>query len=175
MLQFSHYVKFKYGLCCVVFDGYDEKPSIKNHEHQRRLRKASSYVKVDLHNQISCSQKAFLKNSKNKGKFIELLSNHLANDRHYIRNSKGDGDTLIVSTRIQYTKKQDNEVLVVAIDADILVLLIYHWQKSMKLFMHSEVAEKNGCVKQIWKIEDVTYKSLFIIEENNNNLSNYLN
>ena len=82
-----------------------------------------------MHNQISCSQKAFLKNSKNKGKFIELLSNHLANDGHYIRNSKGDGDTLIVSTRIQYTKKQDNEVLVVANDADILVLLIYHWQK----------------------------------------------
>ena len=45
----------------------------------------------------------------------------------------------------------------------------------MKLFMHSEVAEKNSCVKQIWKIEDITYKSLFIIEENNNNLSNYLN
>ena len=82
-----------------------------------------------MHNQISCSQKAFLKNSKNKGKFIELLSNHLANDRRYIRNSKGDADTLIVSTTIQYTKKQDNEVLVVANDADILVLLIYHWQK----------------------------------------------
>ena len=37
-----------------------------------------------------------------------------------------DADTLIVSTAIQYTKKQDNEVVVVANDTDILVLLIYH-------------------------------------------------
>ena len=67
----------------------------------------------------------------------------------------GDGDTLIVSTAIQYTKKQDNEVVVIANDTNILVLLIYHWQKSMKLFMHSEVTKKNGREKQTWKIEDV--------------------
>ena len=74
-----------------------------------------------------------MKNSKNKAKFTELLSRHLANDGHDIRNSKGDADTLIVSTAIQYTKKQENEVAVVANDTDILVLLIYHWQKRMKL------------------------------------------
>ena len=147
ILQYSQYIKFKYGLCCVVFDGYDEKSSIKDHEHQRRSRNASSYIKVDLHNQISCSQKAFLKNSKNKAKFIDLLSKQLANDGHDIRNSKGDADTLIISTAIQHAKKQDSEVVVVANDTDILVLLIYHWQKSMKLFMHSEVTKKNGCEK----------------------------
>ena len=53
ILQYSQYIKFKYGLCCVVFDGYDEKPSIKDHKHQRRSRNASSYIKVDLHNQVS--------------------------------------------------------------------------------------------------------------------------
>ena len=158
-----------------------------------------SPIKVDLHNQISCSQKAFL---KNKAKFIELLSKHLGNDGHDIRNSKGDADTLIISAAIQYTKKQDNEVLVVANDADILVLLIYHWQKSMKLFMHSEVTKKNGCIGNeiarhilfihAWTGCDttpaickegtlyfslvqfslfimITYESLFIIEYNNNN------
>ena len=46
-------------------------------------------------------------------------------------------------------------MLVVANDADIFALLIYHWQKSMKLFMHSEVAKKNSCEKQTWKIEDI--------------------
>ena len=166
VLQYSQYIKFKYGLCCVAFGGYDEKPSIKDHEHQRCSRNASSYIKVDLHNQISCSQKAFLKNSKNKPKLFNYL-NYLANDGHDIRNSKGDADTLIVSTAIQYTKKQDNEVVVVANDTDILVLVvvandtdilvlpIYHWQKSMKLFIHSEVTKKNACEKQIWKIEEV--------------------
>ena len=63
--------------------------------------------------------------------------------------------TLIVSTAIQYTKRQDNEVVVVANYKDILVLLIYHWHKSMKLFIHSEVTKKNGREKQTWKIEDV--------------------
>ena len=46
-------------------------------------------------------------------------------------------------------------MVVVANDTDILVLLIYHQQKSMKLFMHSEVTKKYGCEKQTWKIEDV--------------------
>ena len=153
ILQYSQYVKFKYGLRCVVFDGQDDKPSIKDHEHQRRSKNASSYIKVGLHNQISCSQNAFLKNSKNKAKFIELLSKHLANDEHNIRNSKGNAGTLIVATAIQYTKKQDNEVVVVVNDTDIRVLLIYNWQ-SMKLFMHSEFTKKNGREKQAWKIED---------------------
>ena len=67
-----------------------------------------------------------MKNSKNKAKFIELLSRHIANDGHDIRNSKGDADTLIVSAAIQYTKKQENEVAVVGNDTDVLVLLIYH-------------------------------------------------
>ena len=67
-----------------------------------------------------------MKNSKNKAKFIELLSRHIANDGHDIRNSKGDADTLIVSAAIQYTKKQENEVVVVGNDTDVLVLLIYH-------------------------------------------------
>ena len=128
-------------LCCIWL--IDEKPSIKDHEHQRPSRNASSYIKVDLHNQSSCSQKAFLKNSKNKAKFSELLSKHLPNDGHGIWNSKSDADTLIVSTAIQYTKKQDNEVVVVANDTDILVLLIYHLQKSMKLFMYSSY-------KKVW-------------------------
>ena len=46
-------------------------------------------------------------------------------------------------------------MVVVTNDAGILVLLIYHWQKSMTLFIHSEVTKKNGCEKQTWKIEDV--------------------
>ena len=46
-------------------------------------------------------------------------------------------------------------MVAVANDTNILVLLIYHWHKSMKLFMHSEVTKKNGREKQTWKIEDV--------------------
>ena len=79
-----------------------------------------------MQNQISCSQKSFLKNRKNKAKFIELLSKHPLNHGYDIQNSKDDADTLIVLTAIQYKKKKDNEVVVAANDTDILVLLIYH-------------------------------------------------
>ena len=65
IFQYCQYIKFNYGLGCVIFDGYDEKPSIKGHEHERRSRNASSYIKVDLHNKIPCSQKAFLKRKQN--------------------------------------------------------------------------------------------------------------
>ena len=65
LFQYCQYIKFNYGLGCVIFDGYDEKPSIKDHEHERRSRNASSYIKADLHNKIPCSQKAFLKTKQN--------------------------------------------------------------------------------------------------------------
>ena len=65
-----------------------------------------------------------MKNRKNKAKFIELLSKHLAYDGHDIQKCKGDADTLIILTAIQYTKKQENEVVVVSNGTDNLVLLI---------------------------------------------------
>ena len=90
--------------------------------------------------------------SKNKAKCIELLLKQLANDGHDIRNNEDDADTLIVSIATEYTKKQHHEVVVIANDTDILVLLMYHCLKSMK--MHS-VTKKNSCKKQTWKIEDI--------------------
>ena len=98
-----------------------------------------------------------MKNSKNKAKFIELLSNHLANDGHDIRNSKGDADTLIVSTAIQYTKKQDNEVVVVANDTYILPLLIYHWQKGMKLFIIQKLQKRMVVRKNLGKLKMLSW------------------
>ena len=33
--QYSSFLRTKYGLCCMVFDGYEEQ-STKCHEHNRR-------------------------------------------------------------------------------------------------------------------------------------------
>ena len=71
IFQYCQYIKFNYGLGCVIFDGYDEKPCIKDHEHQRRSRNGSSYRKVDLRNKIQCSQKAFLKTKQNVLNYFE--------------------------------------------------------------------------------------------------------
>ena len=41
--QFVNYVRTKFGHSCVVFDGYEQGPSIKDHEHQRRVKKTCRY------------------------------------------------------------------------------------------------------------------------------------
>ena len=35
--QYVWYIQERYGPCCIVFDGYGYRPSIKDHEHQRRI------------------------------------------------------------------------------------------------------------------------------------------
>ena len=41
--QYVSYVRGKYGESCVVFDGYEQGPSIKDHEH---LRCGKRYVQT---------------------------------------------------------------------------------------------------------------------------------
>ena len=69
--QYSNYVKTKYGKCCIVFDGYENGPYMKDHEHKRRAGKVSAFFKlVDLQMMATptCNQEIFLKNDKNDKK-----------------------------------------------------------------------------------------------------------
>ena len=36
----------KYGQSCIVFDGYQQGPSIKDHEHQRRIGKTCAEIQL---------------------------------------------------------------------------------------------------------------------------------
>ena len=45
--QYVSYVRAKYGSCCIVFDGYRQGPSIKDHEHERRVKKACADVQLN--------------------------------------------------------------------------------------------------------------------------------
>jgi hypothetical protein len=48
VLQYMSYVRSKYGeCCCICFDGYEQGPSIKDHEHQRRAKKTCADNKVE--------------------------------------------------------------------------------------------------------------------------------
>ncbi len=40
------YVRGKYEQSCVVFDGYEQGPSIKDHEHQRRAEKVCADIQL---------------------------------------------------------------------------------------------------------------------------------
>ena len=64
--KYINYVQSRYGKCVVIFDGYQDGPSTKDHEHRRRLMKVviSPDVCVNLESEFSStSQKAFLSNT----------------------------------------------------------------------------------------------------------------
>ena len=130
-------------LCCIWW--IDEKPSIKDYKHRRRSRNTSSYINVDLHNQILCSQKAFLKNSKNKAKFIELLSKHIVNDGLDIWNSIGDADTLIASAAIQYTEKQMIQIMIQLMIQLMIQIFLCCW------YITSKNVWSYSCIQKLQK------------------------
>jgi len=78
----------------VVFDGYKDGSSTKNHEHRRRRGNCKIAPDVDL-NVCLCvvfEQAAFLANMKNKKHFFDLLKNHLSCAGWKTHESNGNGD-----------------------------------------------------------------------------------
>ena len=97
------------------------------------------------------TQQTFLKNEKNKCQFIHLLSHYLEDDGHTVHQSTGDADTMIVHCVLQLAT-QGTEVMVVADDTDVLILLIHHWQGEMaNVYFLSESSKTRKC----WKIRDI--------------------
>ena len=150
--QYSSYLRGRYGVCCVVFDGYESGPSIKDHEHKRRSGKKAANLKIQTNTKMTCSQELFLKNDVNKTQLIDLLTTQLIRDDFEVRRSSGDADTFIVSAALEYATNE-REVIVKDSDTDILVLLIFHWEAGMKITMSPDT-NKKGEEKQ-WNIEDV--------------------
>ena len=71
--QYGNYLEHRYGICTIVFDGYDSGPSIKNHEHFRRNRKSSPDVKISRNNVSYKDQHLYGECKKQKPvyKFVE--------------------------------------------------------------------------------------------------------
>ena len=87
-----------YGKPTVVFDGYCNNPSTKDHEHFRRSLKSTGCpdVKIQREMKVSINQQAFLSNDSNKMKLIDLISEKLEADGCIIKRSMDDADTMIV-------------------------------------------------------------------------------
>ena len=122
------YVKAKFKDSTVVFDGYGEDASLKDHEHMRRMagKKVSQDLTVTPQLTISCDREVFLANEKNKGALIMIMSTEMANHNIVVCQAKDDADTLIVKTAMDLVTSMNTPVVVVAQDTDILVLLCYH-------------------------------------------------
>ena len=134
------YVQGKYGESCVVFDGYEQGPSIKDHEHLRRVKKLCADIQLNESMEAYKNQEVFLANEKNKHQFILLISQYLRDDGQVVHQSTGDADTMIVQCALQYAI-EGSEVNVVA-DDNVLVLLMYHWKQNMACIYFLQRLEK---------------------------------
>ena len=156
--QYVSYVRAKYH-SCIVYDGYEQGPSIKDQEHQRRIGKTSGDIQLRESMEAHFSQEAFLSNQRNKSQFISLLCRYFEADAHVVHNSTGDADTMIVECALQFAIG-GREVNIVADDTDVLVLLIYHWKQYMAdIYFLSEAKKSQKKGLMVWKICDLVTKA----------------
>ena len=66
MSQYQMQINMKFDHCHIVFHGYTNGESIKDHEHQRRMGKTSADIEVSGDLPAFCNQGPFLSNSNNK-------------------------------------------------------------------------------------------------------------
>ena len=153
--SYVSYVHQHYGHSCIIFDGYKQAPSVKDHEHQRRLRKTRADIQLGEFMQAHHNQQTFLSSEYNKSQFISLLRIYLEADGNIVYIADGDADIMIVKFTLEYAG-QECDANVVADDTDVLVLLMYHWKQSMaEVYFLSEV-KKN---MMVWKICDLVTKA----------------
>ena len=88
--------------------------------------KVSQDLRVTPELTISCDREVFLANDKNNGALITIMSTDMANHNIVVCQAKDDGDTLIVKTAMDLVTSVNTPVVVVAQDADVVVLLCYH-------------------------------------------------
>ena len=154
--QYVNFVKIRYGgkytTICIVFDGYVDHFSNKSEEQLRRSSVTSSNITIKENLDVTTTREAFLRNSNKKEQLIELLSRYLQAYGCSTTKSTGDADVLIVKKALEYATNMD--VVVVADDTDILVLMMYHWTDNLKEMYFSTETTKKGNKKSLkwWNI-----------------------
>ena len=99
---YKAYLKNNHGPCMVVFDGYSDQPSTKDHEHTKRAKQKCHNFNIHIETHNTTSQQSFLANRKNKAKLIELLVPEFVSDGHVVSQAEDDADALIVDKMLEY-------------------------------------------------------------------------
>ena len=154
------YVKHvkKYSNPTVVFDGYTDSPSTKDHTHLRRTGGVSGpEVKFTEDMTLSSKKQQFLANTQNKQRFINLLGKKMEEDGIRTLHAPGDADLLIVQTAV--SSALEKVTVLLGEDTDLLVLLLYHADLSSKgIYFKSEVKLSTDKKKRNWDIKAVKEK-----------------
>ena len=149
----------------VVFDGYGNGASTKDHEHRRRNKgMAFPYVKIELDMVAHNKQNDFLSNKLNKSQFISVLGNCLQTKGFIFHQSSNDADTLIVKCAIELALA-GNVCTVIADDTDIL--LMYDFQPYMAdIFLFSIASKCSKSGQKIVSLKNVIDITDLFIKEN---------
>ena len=88
-------------------------------------------IQVDIHemNTVPFTQDRFLSNTENKANFINFLSRYLLQVGYSTINCPGNADSTIVKTALEIADSK--QVIVVADDTDVVLMLVHHWQNHM--------------------------------------------
>ena len=126
--QYVKYVKRKYVNCSIVFRGYSDCLSKKDHEHiQRSAKKSNTKVHCTESSKCSIKQDVFLANGTNKQRFIAMLSKYLRGAANKVVVCKEEVDTQVAECPVETAGIGVN--VIVAADADLL--LFYHRNDTM--------------------------------------------
>lgn len=154
--SYSRYTMSKYGISTIVFDGYEKKPSVKDHEHERRSSSKCHNFNLQRKTILTVSQKSFLTNSHNKTELLKLLLLKLISDGHTVLKAISDADMIIVKTVLQIASN-GNSVTVFPNDTDIIVMLAHHWKEGMAtVLVRSDICRKGYMTAKQLNIGEVS-------------------
>ncbi|KAK4298605.1 hypothetical protein Pmani_008001 [Petrolisthes manimaculis] len=130
----------------VVFDGYEEGPSIKDNTHQRRGHNSHPIVHFTADTEFSGKKEKFLSRDFNKQTLIKMIIAELRRSGCDVVNAPGDADVDIVKAAVRASLVHTTTLI--GEDTDLLVLLLYYAQRDSKdLYYRSGKAKADGSFK----------------------------
>ena len=113
---------------------------------------------------VPFTQEKFLSNANNKAQLIKMLSQYLKDDGNMVINCPGDADSTICHTALDLATTGEKEVVLVADDTDIFVMLVYHWKSEMKniIFFQQKMLKGWNIASLFPRLEQVKDHILFI-------------
>ena len=135
----------------VVFDGYEEGPSIKDNTHQRRGHNIHPVVSFTAETEFSGKKEEFLSRDINKQRLIRMISDELRKRDCTVVNAPGDADVDIVKDAVETSLLHTTTLI--GEDTDLLVLLLYYAHGESKgLYFRSDKSKADGSV-QVYDIK----------------------
>ena len=145
----------------VMFDGYPEHPTTKDHAHQQRTSKCSGAkeVQIDSSKRLVLTREQFLSNQNNKKNFIKLLSNYMASENIRFRLAEADADLMIVKTAVEFSEHHD--VTIIGEDTDLVVLLWHYMDFDAPTSIVVQTDAKKWDIKRL--ITEVGHQSSILL------------